>query len=91
MVGFKELCDISAGPKQDLIQPTRMTIHKATHIVYLHVHTQGNIIWETLKPGIWNSRIMEQFKQCYLCIVIFNALQFTNIMFDANINTYNVV
>ena len=36
MVGFKELCDISTGPIQDLIQPTRMTIHKTTHIVYLY-------------------------------------------------------
>ena len=36
MVGFKELCDISTGPIQDLIQPTRMMIHKATHIVYLY-------------------------------------------------------
>ena len=35
MVGFKQLCDISANPIQDLIQPTRMMIHKATHIIHL--------------------------------------------------------
>ena len=35
MVGFKQLCDISASTVQDLIQPTRMMIHKATHIIHL--------------------------------------------------------
>ena len=38
MVGFKELCDTSTVPTQDLIQSTRMMIHKATHIVYLYVY-----------------------------------------------------
>ena len=48
MIRFKQLCDISASSVQDLIQPTRMTIHKATHIVYLEntqcgLHRDTNI------------------------------------------------
>ena len=46
MVGFKQLCDISASPMQDSIQPTRMMIHKATHIVYLE-YTDRQIYIQT--------------------------------------------